>query len=188
MSSGSDNKEHPSPERGSPTPLTSPSDVVLPADAPSDNFPMAPAPMQILPEVAEDLTLPSSLQSSSKIFLGSSQPHLSSSGARGHLELRMINLPRRVNETEFESAATFFINRRRDGGRAKILIIVPPSRPVEAISIALSALPLPSTSSPSLILHHPPYYLSQLRFLPGISELERCERLRCSVIISIMNL
>ncbi|KAF9444367.1 hypothetical protein P691DRAFT_807496 [Macrolepiota fuliginosa MF-IS2] len=295
MSSGSDKERRPSPERGSSTPLTSPSDVVLPADAPPDKFPLAPAPIQTLPEAADDPTLPSGFQSSPKIFPDSSQPRLSSSGARGHLEPHVTNLPRRLSraqkerdrvrrrclqefivgsgvwialnsgddgddiedelvdvltdeekkdrdwmwqeifgytgvirvrmgrnhgecqvvktgddkeelwlvigqeeaksyddigistlaDSQFESAAAFLIEHlRRNGGKGKILITVPPSRPVEAISIALFALSLPSTLSPSLILHHAPSYLSQLRFLPGIVELEQSQEVDIDIDIA----
>ncbi|KAF9441990.1 hypothetical protein P691DRAFT_811524 [Macrolepiota fuliginosa MF-IS2] len=60
-----------------------------------------------------------------------------------------------LTDSQFESATAFLVDhRRRNGGKGKILTTVPPWRLVEAISIALFALSLPSTSSPSLIPYH----------------------------------
>jgi hypothetical protein len=84
-----------------------------------------------------------------------------------------------LTDSQLEAAAHFLINcrRKRQGSMGKVLIMAPPSRPVEAISIALFTLSLPSTSvaitahdnnSSDITERHSTSYLSEIRFLPGI--------------------
>lgn len=81
-----------------------------------------------------------------------------------------------LTNLQLEAAASFLVtHRRKKNGSGKVLITVPPSRSVEALSIALFALALPSTSSTSPYYPHSPSYLSRLRFLPGILELEQSQ-------------
>jgi len=84
-----------------------------------------------------------------------------------------------LTHDQLNKAATFTIeNCRKWDGKGKLLITVPPSRPVDALSIALFVLSLPSTAasySPSS--RQPPSYLSQMRLLPGILELKRSREL-----------
>ncbi|KAJ3556825.1 hypothetical protein NP233_g11894 [Leucocoprinus birnbaumii] len=78
-----------------------------------------------------------------------------------------------LTDLQLGAAASFLVDHRRTGnGSGKVLLMVPPSRPVEALSIALFALSLPSTSSDQ---PDSPSYLSQLRFLPGIMDLEQSQ-------------
>lgn len=89
-----------------------------------------------------------------------------------------------LTDSQLENAAAFLIeSRRRREGNGKVLISVPPSRPVEALSVALFTLSLPSTSSlsSSPSPHPSPSYLSQLRFLPGILELEQSQEIDIDV-------
>ncbi|XP_006460588.1 hypothetical protein AGABI2DRAFT_117530 [Agaricus bisporus var. bisporus H97] len=75
-----------------------------------------------------------------------------------------------LSDSQLEDAADFLDQCRRKAGNAgKVLIIPPPSRPTEALSIALFALSLPSKSS--LWSSSTPSHLSQLSYPPGILEL-----------------